>query len=210
MENGIILVKEGGEGYYEEKKSRFIAAVLPVSDESEAAAYIEAARKKYWDARHNCYAYVIGDNNELTRCSDDGEPSGTAGKPILEVITGRKIHNCLVIVTRYFGGTLLGTGGLVRAYQKAASDALDNSLLVRRINGSRIIAAAAYSYVGKLQYCAQKNSYRIDDIVYGADAQLTFSVPSELSQRLIEDITDITSGTAVISEEKNAEIYREL
>ena len=210
LENGIILVKEGGEGYYEEKKSKFIAAVLPVSDESEAAAYIEAARKKYWDARHNCYAYVIGDNNELTRCSDDGEPSGTAGKPILEVITGRKIHNCLVIVTRYFGGTLLGTGGLVRAYQKASSDAFDNSLLVRRINGSRIIAATAYSYVGKLQYCAQKNGYRIDDIVYGADAQLTFSVPSELSRRLIEDITDITSGTAIITEERNTEIYVEL
>ena len=210
LEKEIVLVKKGGEGYYEEKKSRFIAAVYPVSEESEAAAYIEAARKKYWDARHNCYAYVIGDYNEMTRCSDDGEPSGTAGKPILETITGRKFHNCLVIVTRYFGGTLLGTGGLVRAYQKAASDALDNSLLVGKINGSRVTVAAAYSYVGKLQYCAQKNGYRIDDIVYGADARLIFSVPSEFSQKLIEDITDITAGTAVVSEEKNVEIYVEL
>ena len=210
MENGIILVKKGGEGYYEEKKSKFLAAVFPVSSEGEAMAYIEAARKKYWDARHNCYAFAIGSNNELTRCSDDGEPAGTAGKPILETITERRLHNCLVIVTRYFGGTLLGTGGLVRAYRKAAADAVDDSLLVRRLDGSRIRANVEYSYVGKLQYCAQKNAYRLDDIVYGADAQLVFSVTSELSQRLIEDITNITAGTAVISEEKNVEIYMEL
>lgn len=209
MDKGIILVKEGGDGYYEEKKSKFLAAVYPVSTEEEVAAYIEAARKKYWDARHNCYAYVIGNNNELTRCSDDGEPSGTAGKPILEVIMGRKLHNCLMIVTRYFGGTLLGTGGLVRAYQKAASDALDNSRLVQRITGSRISATTTYSYAGKLQYCAEKKGYRLDDIVYGADARLIFSVPSEAAKKLIEDITDITSGTAVIDEEKNVEIYIE-
>ena len=209
MDKGIILVKEGGDGYYEEKKSKFLAAVYPVSTEEEVAAYIEAARKKYWDARHNCYAYVIGNNNELTRCSDDGEPSGTAGKPILEVIMGRKLHNCLMIVTRYFGGTLLGTGGLVRAYQKAASDALDNSRLVQRITGNRISATTTYSYAGKLQYCAEKKGYRLDDIVYGADARLIFSVPSEAAKKLIEDITDITSGTAVIDEEKNVEIYIE-
>ena len=116
----FIVVKEGAEGIYEEKKSRFIAKVYKTDNESEAGSYIEEARKKYWDARHNCYAYVIGNNNEITRCSDDGEPSGTAGKPILEVITRMGVHNCLIIVTRYFGGTLLGTGGLVRAYTDAS------------------------------------------------------------------------------------------
>lgn len=100
MAESIIFLKEGGDGYYEEKKSRFLAAAYRIGSEEEAAGYIEAAKKKYWDARHNCYAYVLGDNNELMRFSDDGEPSGTAGKPILEVLTGRGVHNCLIVVTR--------------------------------------------------------------------------------------------------------------
>jgi len=104
-----------GCGEIEEKKSRFIAHVEPVTSEEEATAFITAMKKQYFDARHNCYAFVIGDNSELTRCSDDGEPSGTAGRPMLEVLTGEGITNVVCVVTRYFGGTLLGTGGLVRA-----------------------------------------------------------------------------------------------
>ena len=110
-------IYEGGSDEVVEKKSRFIATVFPVKTEEEAVAIIEETKKKYWDARHNCFAYVIGSKNELQRFSDDGEPSGTAGKPILDVLTGEGVHNALIIVTRYFGGTLLGTGGLVRAYQ---------------------------------------------------------------------------------------------
>ena len=107
------IVYEAGEGEIVEKKSRFIAHVLPVEEEEQALEKIEQIKKQYWDARHNCYAYVIGKKQELQRFSDDGEPSGTAGKPILEVLLGEEIHNALVVVTRYFGGTLLGTGGLV-------------------------------------------------------------------------------------------------
>ena len=99
-----------------EKKSRFIANLEHVESEEEALAYIETIRKKYWDARHNCYAYCIGKKQELKRCSDDGEPSQTAGKPMLDVLTGAGLCDTVVVVTRYFGGTLLGTGGLVRAY----------------------------------------------------------------------------------------------
>ena len=108
-------VYTGGQGEIEEKKSRFIATVRPVDTENEALDFLAAMRKKYWDARHNCFAYTIGRNNELQRCSDDGEPAGTAGRPILDILLKEEVHNCIIVVTRYFGGTLLGTGGLVRA-----------------------------------------------------------------------------------------------
>ena len=206
MADSIIFLKEGREGYYEEKKSRFLAAAYRVGSEKEAAAYIEAAKKKYWDARHNCYAYVVGDNNELMRFSDDGEPSGTAGKPILEVITGREIHNCLVVVTRYFGGTLLGTGGLVRAYQKSSIDAIDNSTLARRTKGSRITVSTDYSSAGKIQYAAQQNGWLLTDTIYAADVSLVFDVPTQLCESVIKEATQITSGKAVINEEKNIDI----
>lgn len=206
MAERVVFIKTGGEGYYEEKKSRFIAAVYSISSEEEAASYVEAARKKYWDARHNCYAFVIGDNNEIMRFSDDGEPSGTAGKPILEVITGRGIHNCLIVVTRYFGGTLLGTGGLVRAYQKSSLDALCNSSIAVRTKGSRITVRTDYNSAGKLQYAAQKNEWMLENIIYEADVRLVLAVPEKMCERVIKEITEITSGKAQINEEKNIDI----
>lgn len=109
------IVYKGGEGELIEKKSRFIATVIPVNSEDEALEFIAAMKKKYWNASHNCFAFVVGENYELQRCSDDGEPQGTAGRPMLDVLLGEQIHNAAVVVTRYFGGTLLGTGGLVRA-----------------------------------------------------------------------------------------------
>lgn len=206
MAESVIYLKESGEGYYEEKKSRFLAVAYRINDEQEAVSYIEAARKKYWDARHNCYAYVLGENNELMRFSDDGEPSGTAGKPILEVLTGRKIHNCIIIVTRYFGGTLLGTGGLVRAYQKASMDALDNSVLAARTKGSRITVGTDYGSAGKIQYAAAQNGWMVEDIIYAADVSLVIAVPADLSERVIKEVTEITSGKARINEEKDISI----
>lgn len=206
MAERVVFIKTGGEGYYEEKKSRFIAAVYSISSEEEAASYVEAARKKYWDARHNCYAFVIGDNNEIMRFSDDGEPSGTAGKPILEVIVGRGIHNCLIVVTRYFGGTLLGTGGLVRAYQKSSLDALCNSSIAVRTKGSRITVRTDYNSAGKLQYAAQKNEWMLENIIYEADVRLVLAVPEKMCERVIKEITEITSGKAQINEEKNIDI----
>ena len=110
MSEGYKIVYEGGSGEIEEKKSRFIATVRPVGSEEEVTAFLAEMKKKYWDARHNCFAYVIGEKNELVRCSDDGEPSGTAGRPMLDVLLKEELHNVAVVVTRYFGGTLLGTG----------------------------------------------------------------------------------------------------
>lgn len=206
MADSIIFLKEGGEGYYEEKKSRFLAACYRIESEEEAVGLIEAVKKKYWDARHNCYAYVLGANNELMRFSDDGEPSGTAGKPILEVLTARGVHNCLIIVTRYFGGTLLGTGGLVRAYQKSSIDAVDNSILARRTKGSRITISTDYSSAGKIQYAAQQNGWMLTDTIYAADVSLVIEVPMPERERVVKEAVQITSGKAVINEENDIDI----
>lgn len=194
----FIVVKEGAEGIYEEKKSRFIAKVYKTDNESEAGSYIEEARKKYWDARHNCYAYVIGNNNEITRCSDDGEPSGTAGKPILEVITRMGVHNCLIIVTRYFGGTLLGTGGLVRAYTDASVAALNNSRLAIQVQGVRYVITTDYNGAGKIQYGMASLDAIIDDTEYTDKVTMKVVIEKEREKLLIDTVTEITNGRAVI------------
>ena len=125
-------VYQGGEGEIVEKKSRFIATVHPIESEEEALEFIAGLKKKYWNATHNCWAFVAGERQELQRCSDDGEPQGTAGRPMLEVLLGEGIHNAAVVVTRYFGGTLLGTGGLVRAYSKAVQAGLKASVIIEK------------------------------------------------------------------------------
>ena len=121
------IIEYGGGGEIVEKKSRFIARVQATESEEEAAAFIEAEKKRYWDARHHCYAYILGEQGQTVRYSDDGEPSGTAGRPILEVLTGSGVRNVTLVVTRYFGGTLLGTGGLVRAYSGCVAENLNSA-----------------------------------------------------------------------------------
>ena len=134
MKTQKILYK-GGEGELIEKKSRFIATTRPVETEEEALAFLAEMKKKYWDATHNCSAFVIGDRQQIQRCSDDGEPQGTAGRPMLDVLLGEDIHNVAVVVTRYFGGTLLGTGGLVRAYSKSVQVGLEASEVIEKRSG---------------------------------------------------------------------------
>ena len=135
--NGYRVVYEGGEGEIVEKKSRFIATVRPIETEEEAVAFINEMKKKYWDARHNCSAFVIGSRQEVTRCSDDGEPAQTAGRPMLDVLLREGITNVAVVVTRYFGGVLLGTGGLVRAYQSATQAGLAASKIIEKRQGKK-------------------------------------------------------------------------
>ena len=159
-------VYSGGEGEIIEKKSRFIATVRPVSAEEEAAAFIAEMKKKYWDARHHCYAYVVGERAQLQRCSDDGEPGGTAGKPILEVIMGEEVRNVALVVTRYFGGTLLGTGGLVRAYSSAAKEGLASSVIITKIPGVKLRIGTDYNGLGKIQYILGQKGLEVLDAVY--------------------------------------------
>ena len=194
--NGYRVVYEGGEGEIVEKKSRFIATVRPVETEEEAVAFVNEMKKKYWDARHNCSAFVIGSRQEVTRCSDDGEPAQTAGRPMLDVLLREGITNVAVVVTRYFGGVLLGTGGLVRAYQSATQAGLAASKIIEKRQGKKLIIHTDYNGLGKLQYLVGQQKTAILDTEYAADVVLTILVPVEQKDFLYKEIIEQTNGTA--------------
>lgn len=199
-EQAYKIVYREGIGEIVEKKSRFIAHVFPISEEQEALSHIERLRKEYWDARHNCYAYVIGERNELQRFSDDGEPQGTAGKPILEVLLGEEIHNCLVVVTRYFGGILLGTGGLVRAYQSSTKEGLAQSLITKKYHGKKISIQTDYNGLGKLQYIMGQMDIAMLDTIYTENVEAVLLVPIWQNDELLKKVTEATAGKAVWNE----------
>ena len=194
-------VYRGGNGEVVEKKSRFIAEVYPVSSEDEAMGYLEQTKKKYWDARHHCWAYVIGRNPASERMSDDGEPAGTAGKPILEVIRGRRLTDVLVIVTRYFGGTLLGTGGLVRAYTASAAEGLKHSEIITKIQGFKLRIETNYTDIGKIQYLLGKRGIAQLDCSYTDKVALNVLVPAEEEGALRKELMEHTNGQAKIEKE---------
>ena len=199
------VVTEGGMGEYEEKKSVFIANVAPVQTEEEALAFIETMKKKYWDARHNCYAYILGDKAQIMRFSDDGEPSGTAGKPILEVLLGMEVKNLIVVVTRYFGGTLLGTGGLVRAYTQATKAGMEASSIATMIYGSYLKITTDYNGIGKIQYIMGLRKIVIEEPEYTDVVSLKVKVPYEEEESIRKEITEATAGKAQI--EKVESLY---
>lgn len=194
------IVLEGGMGEIVEKKSRFIASVFPVHDEEEALSIIEGMKKKYWDARHNCYAFVLGDNKEIQRYSDDGEPGGTAGKPMLDILLAENITDCLVIVTRYFGGTLLGTGGLVRAYQQAAREGIDNSKVAVKENGVMLEIEMDYNTVGKVQYMTGNERERVYVIScdYTDKVIMKIVISQEEADSFSKKVIESTNGKAVL------------
>lgn len=198
-------IYEGGEGEIIEKKSRFIATVRLVKTEEEALSFIEEMRKKYWNATHNCYTYVIGERKETMRCSDDGEPSGTAGKPMLDVLLGEDLYNTAVVVTRYFGGTLLGTGGLVRAYSKAVQEGLACSRIITKHHGILLEIGTDYNGVGKLQYLFGQRGIPITDSRYTEDVKLQVLVPKSEENAVKKAVTEATSARASITDLK--ELY---
>ena len=188
------VLLEGGEGEIIEKKSRFIATIRKVETEEEAVLFIEEMKKKYWDARHNCSAFVIGSRAELTRCSDDGEPSGTAGRPMLEVLLGEGVRNIAVVVTRYFGGVLLGTGGLVRAYTQAVKEALENCSIGAMVHGYEVLLNTDYNGIGKVLYLLGQYGIEAMDSEYGVDVTLQIRVQEETVNRLHKELIEATSG----------------
>ncbi len=192
------VVYQAGSGEYEEKKSRFIANVVPVSSEEDAMAFIDSIRKKYYDARHNCTAFIIGRNRELTRCSDDGEPSGTAGKPILEVLLSEGVTNVAVVVTRYFGGTLLGTGGLVRAYTQATKQGLADAGIATMRYGKELIIGIDYTDVGKVQYILGNRQIEIVQSRYTENVEFDIRIPAEAVGALTKELTEATAARARI------------
>lgn len=193
------VIVEEGTGEITEKKSRFIATVKRVENEEEAVAFVEAMKKKYWDASHNCSAMVIGERGELTRCSDDGEPSGTAGRPMLEVLLSEKLRNATVVVTRYFGGTLLGTGGLVRAYTQAVKAGLSGCKLGTMRAGVRLEVLTDYNGIGKILYIMGTKGIEPEDSLYTDTVQLVLMVPTEDKEALCKEFTEATAGKAKIT-----------
>lgn len=199
------IIYRGSEVLTIEKKSKFISYIEPVNSEEEAAEFIEKIKKENWDASHNCSAVVIGNNNEFSRCSDDGEPSGTAGKPMLEVLIGEGMHNVAVVVTRYFGGVLLGTGGLVRAYQKSVKEGLKECIVLEKIKGKKIKLQTDYNSVGKIQYIASTMEVNTIASEYGENVFFEFILPEEDSSNFVDKIIEVTKGQGEIEIEENVE-----
>lgn len=191
-------VYRGGEAEIIEKKSRFIATVKPVKTEEEAIAFIESMKKKYWNATHNCSAYVLGEHFQIQRCSDDGEPSGTAGKPMLDVLLGEEIHDVVVVVTRYFGGTLLGTGGLVRAYSSSTKEGLLASKVITKMHGQKISIQTDYTGLGKIQYILGQRGLMILNSIYTDKVELEVLLPENEIVAVMAEIREGTNGQAMM------------
>ncbi len=200
MADSYFTVYREGEGEVTEKKSRFIANVYPADTEEEALSFVEKIRKKHYDARHHCFAYIIGSGGEKKRASDDGEPQGTAGKPILEVMEGAGLCNAVVIVTRYFGGTLLGTGGLVRAYSMAAREGIEASVIIEKKTGQLAEILADYTEVGKMQYLFGERKLPVIDTQYTDKVLFTVIVPDEDVGALRKKLMELTSGREDLSD----------
>jgi uncharacterized YigZ family protein len=178
------------------KKSRFIGHARPVASEEEAVAFIEEIKRLHWNATHNCSAYVAGERDEWQKASDDGEPSGTAGKPILEVIRQRGLKNVAVVVTRYFGGVLLGAGGLVRAYTDGAAAAIDAAEPVVKVLHREVTVDIDYSWYGKVENELRGRGVRIGGVSFADRVRVTCYPEAEEAERFRAWITDLTQGQA--------------
>ena len=182
----------------EEKKSRFIASVKPVEQEEEAISFINGLKSKYWNATHNVYAYSIVGNNIIQRYSDAGEPSGTAGLPMLEVIKRMEVQNLVVVVTRYFGGTLLGAAGLIRAYGKSAALGIEQAGIVVKKLCKEVSVIIEYTLFGKLQSQIISQGYTIKDIVYEQDVELIIYVYVDEVEDFNNMVNEVTNARAII------------
>ncbi|MFC5401558.1 YigZ family protein [Cohnella soli] len=180
------------------KKSRFIGHAKPVATEEEAVAFIEELKKKYWDATHNCSAYVVGERDQFQKALDDGEPSGTAGKPILEVIKHRGLKNVAVVVTRYFGGIMLGAGGLVRAYTDGAVAGIDAAEPIVNVLHREVIVDVDYTWYGKLENEVRGRGYRVGEVAFTDRVRVVCLPEAEEAERFHEWLIDLTQGQGII------------
>jgi uncharacterized YigZ family protein len=188
----MMIIENECEGRYEEKRSVFIGKAWYITSADQAEEILSSVRKRYHDARHNCFAYIL-ENGEM-RMSDDGEPSGTAGKPILSVIQNRGYVNVLVTVTRYFGGTLLGAGGLVRAYTKACENALNESGSMDVTSGIRYELSYPYEYHGRIVRILNEKGAMTEECEYGADVRCVFLIDAEMRRGICDEIKEISAG----------------
>lgn len=195
--DSFITVKKLGEFRFEDRKSVFIGYALPIRNESEAIDFINSVKKKYPDARHWVYAYVLRENSTM-RYSDDREPQGTAGMPILDIIRKKSITDVVIVVVRYFGGILLGTGGLVHAYSESAIGALEAAEVIMYNTYTTLSVKLSYSDHGKCSAAFDEFEFITDDIEYAEDVTLNGTVISESEKEFISKITELTSGRCKI------------
>jgi len=180
------------------KKSRFIGHARPVESEEEAISFIESIRKEHWSATHNCFAYMIGERDQIQKQSDDGEPSGTAGKPILEVIKNKGLKNVVVVVTRYFGGIMLGAGGLIRAYTDGAVVGIEAAQPVLKVLHQEVQLEVEYTWLGKLENELRNRQTVMGDTQFADKVTLTCYPTAEESESFILWLTDLTQGQGTI------------
>ena len=182
------------EGIYIEKKSKFICHLFNVTNSDEVTDIIKAEKKKYYDARHHCFAYVMGEDGSDIKCSDDGEPSGTAGRPMLDILQKEGLTDILCVVTRYFGGTLLGTGGLVRAYSSALKDAIDKSTFKNETKAIIIKYKYGYNFDAKISSYLRDKDIKVLDSEYSDAVEITIVLEKEMFSAVSNDLVNITNG----------------
>lgn len=204
-----ITIRNRGEDRFEEKKSEFIGYAKRIENEEEAKAFVNEIKSMHKQARHNCWAYVIGENYGIQRYSDDGEPQGTAGIPILEVMKKQGITDCAVVVTRYFGGILLGAGGLTRAYTKGASIAVTAAGIVEKVHGFKVSIEIEYDLIGKIQYLCGQNNWHIEDSEYTEKVILHIYAENIIIPLIEKEVTEVTNGKAIISKSEEGIYFKE-
>jgi len=196
MEEVMRITVDGyAEDEFTEKKSRFIGQIMPVRDEEEAFAFLEQVRKKHRGARHNCYAWVAGANDEMQRSSDDGEPAGTAGRPILEALKRAELHDAMIVVTRYFGGILLGAGGLTRAYAKAAQCAVEAAGLVSVTMAKRYALNFAYPFIGKVENLLAEFDICVENKIYAEQVSFLCLIEEAQYHPLQKMLSECSGGS---------------
>lgn len=198
MQNYITVAKEST-GQYEEKRSKFIATLRPVETEEEAVSFVKEMKTKYWDARHNVYAYVLKGSN--ARFSDDGEPHSTAGKPVLDIITGRGLSNVCIVITRYFGGILLGTGGLVRAYSEATKAAIDNSEIIEMGLLGQFSTVCDYQQYNRIVPFIENAGGTVTDTDFSEGVTVKFTLRDEKKDEFNRSLIDAFAGRLSLTEE---------
>ncbi|HPI99996.1 MAG TPA: YigZ family protein [Enterococcus sp.] len=192
MIDTYLTIKEDGQSEIEIKKSRFICSLKRIKTEEEAKDFIQALKKEHWKANHNCSAFVLGEKNDIQRSSDDGEPSGTAGVPMLEVLKKNELINVVAVVTRYFGGTKLGAGGLIRAYSSAVSHALNEIGIVEGKLQKEVFVQIEYPLLGKLQHYLEQNQFYVKDTQFLENITLCVMVQNE--ENFKQAVIDLLNG----------------
>ncbi|WP_040204211.1 YigZ family protein [Neobacillus jeddahensis] len=202
-----LTVKQTGEHEINIQRSRFIAHITRAETEQEAQEFIQVIKKQHWDATHNCSAYLIGENDQIQKANDDGEPSGTAGVPILEVLKKRKLKDTVVVITRYFGGIKLGAGGLIRAYGKATSEGLDVVGMVERKLSQIVHVKIDYTWLGKIEKELRSTKFKIKEIHYLDSVEIETYVVEDQVPAFMDWMVELTNGQSAM--DKGNKVYLE-